>query len=267
MATIPYDRPVKDLIAGLNATEHVTHTEHRKTMVTIHHNAGRLSHEDVLNTWKTRESSAHFDCDAAGAVAQYVKTNEYAWACGNTTGNQISISIEMANSAVGGSWPVSELTWGSAARLSGWLFARVIGSRPTRDTLVGHSHWKATACPGPSMTALFSEFIASAQRFYDQFTAPVVQPEQRMKDDMTTRLVRGDSTQQVPGKPYTWGSLQFLVHFDPELPGGAIRKYMPGGGAQTVLEQIQGGVDVVPQAQLDKILYAVGGTPPVSVTS
>lgn len=164
-----YDKPVKNLIAGLNATGHVTHTKHRKTMVTVHHNGGRLSHEGVLNVWKTRPASAHFDVDGLGDVAQYVEMNEYAWATGSTNGNQQSISIEMCNSATGGNWPVSELTWRSAARLAGWIFAKVIGARPSSSNLVVHHHWKATTCAGPYMDSVFGQFIAVAQQAYDFF--------------------------------------------------------------------------------------------------
>jgi hypothetical protein len=164
-----YDKGVKNLIAGLNATGHVTHTAYRKDMVTIHHNGGRLSHEGVLNVWKTREASAHFDVDSAGNVAQYVEMNEYAWACGNTSGNQRSISIEQTNSATDGNWPVSETTWRSAARLAGWIFAKVIGTRPNSDNLVPHHHWKATTCAGPFMDGIFPQFIAVAQQAFDFF--------------------------------------------------------------------------------------------------
>ena len=175
-----YDKGVKNLIPGLNATGHVTHTQHRKDMVTIHHNGGRLSHEGVLNVWKTRPASAHFDVDAAGNVAQYVEMNEYAWACGNTEGNQRSISIEMCNEATNGAWPVSETTWRSAARLAGWLFAKVIGARPTTSNLVPHHHWKSTTCAGPYMDAHWGDFMKVAQQAYDFFkgggSAPAPQP-------------------------------------------------------------------------------------------
>lgn len=169
MSVIAYDRPVKDLIAGLNATGHVTHTQYRKDMVTLHHNGGRLSHEGVLQVWKTRPASAQFDVDAAGAVAQYVKANEYAWACGSTVGNQRSISIEMANSTLGPNWEVSETTWRSAARLAGWIFAKIIGTRPTNSNLVVHHHWKATLCAGPHIDHVFNAILDLAGQHYDEF--------------------------------------------------------------------------------------------------
>lgn len=165
-----YDKPVKNLIAGLNATGHVTHTKHRKTKITIHHNAGRLSHEGVLKVWQTRPASAHFDVDGFGDLAQYVEMNEYAWSTGSTTGNRDSISIELCNAAVGGDWPVSEVTWRSGARLAGWLCAKVIGTRPSASNIVvPHSFWKATACPGPYMDRMLGQFIAVAQQAYDFF--------------------------------------------------------------------------------------------------
>lgn len=169
MGTIAYDQQVRDLIAGLDATGHVTHTQHRKDMVTIHHNGGRLSHDGVLSVWQTRPASAHFDVDAWGGVAQYVRINEYAWATGNTSGNQRSISIEMCNETGGPEWRVSDTTWRSAARLAGWLFARVIGARPNSSNLVQHKYWSSTECAGPHMDRVWGDFIAVAQQAYDSF--------------------------------------------------------------------------------------------------
>lgn len=170
-AVINYDRPVKNLIDALSDTGHVTHTAYKKTGVTFHHNAGRLSHEGVLNVWQTRPASAHFDVDRAGAVCQYVKVNEYAWACASGEGNRKTISIEMANSSTGGNWPVSETTWKSAARLAGWLFARVIGHRPSRSNVYFHHDWASTSCAGPYMDSVEDELIAEVVKAYEYFTS------------------------------------------------------------------------------------------------
>ena len=169
MSTIAYDRPVKDLIDELSATGHVSHKTYRKTSVTFHHNGGRLSHEGVLKVWQTRPASAHFDVDRAGAVAQYVKINEYAWAVGNMLGNQRTISIEMANAALGPDWLVSETTWRSAARLAGWIFAKVIGERPSSKNFFRHKHWTATTCAGPCIDEVWNLIMLEAQAAYDHF--------------------------------------------------------------------------------------------------
>lgn len=172
-ATIAYDLPLRNFISQLDATGHVSHTQHRKTHVTLHHNGGRLSHEGVLSVWQVRPASAHFNIDGAGTAAQFVRVNEYAWATGSTEGNQRSISIEMCNLGVGGDWPVAEATWRSAARLAGWLFARVIGVRPTSE-LVQHKFWNPTECAGPYISRMFSQILAVCQFYYDVFTGNVM---------------------------------------------------------------------------------------------
>lgn len=192
MATIAYDKPVKNLIAGLNATGHVTHTTHRKTKVTLHHNAARLSHEGVLEVWKTRPASAHFDVDAYGDLAQYVIVNEFAWSTGTTLGNQESISIEMANSAIGGNWPVAEVTWKEAARLSGFLFARVIGVRPNSRDLVPHHYWKSTVCSGPYIDSVFPQILQIAHHAFDQFTGAAA-PDSTLEDQPMRNLVLAEA--------------------------------------------------------------------------
>lgn len=171
MSIIKYDKPVKDLIAGLNKTGHVTHKSYKKTSVTLHHNGGRLSHEGVLRVWQTRPASAHFDVDAKGAVAQYVKVNEYAWATGNTVGNATSISIEMCNETTAPNWVVTDTTWQAAAELAGWLFAKVIGERPSKDNFFMHSKWKATVCAGPSVKKAWPKILKAAQVRYDELMA------------------------------------------------------------------------------------------------
>lgn len=175
-ATIAYDRPVKNYIDELSATGHVSHRSYTKTSVTFHHNGGRLSHEGVLEVWKTRPASAAFDVDIVGAVAQYVKTNEYAWAVGNTEGNQRTISIEMANSKTAPTWEVAEVTWKSAARLAGWLFAKVIGRRPTKDNVFYHHKWSSTACAGPYMDKIYNQLLAEVQKSYDYFMGAATPP-------------------------------------------------------------------------------------------
>lgn len=171
--TINYDRRVKNLIDELSATGHVTHTKYRKKSVTLHHNGGvRLSHRDILNIWRSRPASAHFDVDADGDVAQYVEEHEYAWAVGNTEGNCETISIEMANISGRPNWEVGEATWKSAARLAGFLFARVIAGRPrpTRNNFFIHHHWTATSCAGPWVERHYDDILRAAQRAYDHFS-------------------------------------------------------------------------------------------------
>jgi hypothetical protein len=168
-APIAYDKPIQNFIAGLDATGHVTNTPYRKTSVTYHHNGGRLSLQGCLDVWKTREASAHFDVDGQGNIGQYAGVNMYAWHAGNTQGNKESIGIEMADATLAPDWTIATVTWQEAARLGGWLFARVIGAEPTRETVHVHHDWKSTLCAGPYIDhireQLFQAVLASYRAF------------------------------------------------------------------------------------------------------
>lgn len=178
-----YDRPIENLIDELSATGHVNHDKFPKRSVTLHHNGGvRFSHRTILNIWKSRPASAHFDVDAIGELAQYVEEHEYAWAVGDTVGNEETISIEMANISAAPHWEVAQVTWVSAARLAGFLFAHVIEGhpRPSEHNLFVHHHWSQTSCAGPFVDATYPEILATAQSAYDHFHAPtIVQQIQR----------------------------------------------------------------------------------------
>lgn len=169
MAVIAYDKPVADFISQLNATTHVTNVAYRKKSVTFHHNGGRLSLQGILDVWKVRAASAHFQVDGQARVGQYVKVNEYAWATGNTQGNKETISIELANATLAPGWTVASATWKEGARLCGWLHAKVLGVRPTRTTVRIHGDWKATECPGPYIRSILNSIIAESQKWYDYF--------------------------------------------------------------------------------------------------
>jgi hypothetical protein len=196
MSTIAYDLPVLDLIDELDDTGHVTHTQHRKTKVTLHHNGGRLSHGGVLSVWQVRPASAHFNIDAAGTCAQFVRVNEYAWATGSTPGNQESISIEMCNETVAPEWRVSETTWRGAARLAGWLFARVIGERPNGSNLIPHGYWSATSCPGPYINGNWNAVLSAAQQWYDRFVNGG-EDDMQLTDRMTNAWGTNPTVEQV----------------------------------------------------------------------
>lgn len=168
-ATIAYDQPVANYIDALSRTGHVTHSKYKKTSVTFHHNGGRLSLAGILEVWKTRPASAHFQSDSAGRIGQYVDVNEYAWATGNTQGNCYSISIEMADKTLAPNWEVDPVTWRSGARLAGWLFVHVIKAAPTRENVFVHHHWKSTDCAGPYIDRIFNDLLAEVQTWYGIF--------------------------------------------------------------------------------------------------
>ena len=244
---INYDKPVKDLINGLNATGHITHANDRKTMVTFHHNGGIFTHEQVLNIWKNRPASAHFDVDGRGNVAQYANVNDYAWACANTIGNRDSISIEMCNSTLAPKWLVAPTTWQSAARLAGWLFANVIKTPPTSANVVFHHHWYPTACAGPYMDSIYDELLATVVDAYHQFTAPAPHPA-------PSTLQRG-STGAVVASVQTFLMRVFPAYAGPiKTSGGADGVF--GAGTDKVVREFQSRSHLVPDGVIGPKTWA-----------
>lgn len=240
MTTIDYDLPVKDFIAGLDGSHHVTHESFTKKSVTLHHNAGNLTHEGVLTVWKTRPASAHFDVDSKGDVAQYVRVSEYAWATGSTLGNEQSISIEMADATFAPNWEVSETTWKSAARLAAWLFAHVIKARPNASNLLPHRHWSSTDCPGPFVVKHFNEILVECQNQYDKFMSgkPAHTPPPTSK-----KTIVEIAHEVIAGK---WGSGPDRTHkllvagYDPNAVQTEVNREMRGTGnpARKSIEEI-----------------------------
>jgi len=207
MTTINYDQPIQDFIDQLSATDHVTHTKYIKTSVTFHHNAGRLSLQGILDVWKVRPASAHFQVDRKGALGQYVHVNEYAWATGTRTGNAKSISIEMANETLSPDWVVNEVTWKAGARLAGWLFVHVIKQAPTASNVHLHSHWKATLCAGPHIRKVYDDLLAEVQASYKYF----LDKKNGGKDPVSTGVQRAFLKEDGLNGPNSRKALQLFL--------------------------------------------------------
>lgn len=125
------------------------------------------------NTWQNRQASAHYGVEE-NLVRQYVSDNDAAWACANTYGNHAGISIEHANSTGASTWKVSDTTWKTGARLAAHLHKLYDLGRPVKNvTLRRHHDFYATACPGPYLDSIWSQYVAEAQRVYDQITGAV----------------------------------------------------------------------------------------------
>jgi hypothetical protein len=119
-------------------------------------------------------------------------------------------------------------------------------------------------CPGDRRISQLINRIIPRARVLAGLDVPPPPPE-RKKEDMSLRLVKGNSTQMVPGKTYSYGALQFMVRLDPTLPEKAERWYLEGSPAQRGMLKSQGSLDVWEQDDLDAIPFAPGGEIPPGV--
>jgi hypothetical protein len=88
-------------------------------------------------------------------------------------------------------------------------------------------------------------------------------PPVHEEDDMSNvELLHSDSDQPTPGGKYRWGDFVFMVKYDPELPGGAVRRYVPGGLVFNRASRLLGNPVEVKDADLASIPVVPGGEIP-----
>lgn len=86
--------------------------------IIVHHMAGNLSVETCGNVFapSSRQASSNYGIGSDGRIACYVQEEDRAW----TTGNQIdhdSITVEVADDVIGGSWHSSAAAMQSLVKL------------------------------------------------------------------------------------------------------------------------------------------------------
>ncbi len=125
--------------------------------ITIHHMAGNLSVETCGNVFlnPNAQASANYGIGSDGRIACYVDEDNHAWTSANWANDDRAITIEVANSASGGDWPISQAAYASLIRLCADICNRY-GIYPYYDgtpsaTLTEHCMFVSTMCPGPTI--------------------------------------------------------------------------------------------------------------------
>jgi hypothetical protein len=85
----------------------------------------------------------HYAVISDGTIYQCRPEEDVLWHCGNTVGNQWSLSIHLP---LGGQQDATDAQWASTLTLFRWLASRHV--IPVQRIL-GHKEWKNTECPGP----------------------------------------------------------------------------------------------------------------------
>lgn len=151
------------------ATEFIwspNHYEGRKypiTKITIHHMAGRLTAKTCGNIFLNakRKASSTYGIGYEGEIAQYVDEADAPWTSSNYDNDNRAITIEVANSSVGGDWPVSDHVLESLINLCVDIVKRNPGIKEINYTgdksgnLTMHKWFSPTSCPGPYLGSKF----------------------------------------------------------------------------------------------------------------
>lgn len=135
--------------------------------ITIHHMAvvnGTL--EGVGNTFANPKNyaSANYGIDSDGRVAMYVPEDKRAWTSSNSENDNMAVTIEVANSAAGPNWPVSDKAYAKLIDLCVDICQRnnikkLIYTGDKTGNLTRHNMFSATACPGPYLQSKFPDIV------------------------------------------------------------------------------------------------------------
>lgn len=150
--------------------------------ITIHHMAvvnGTL--EGVGNTFANPKSyaSANYGIDSDGRVAMYVPEDKRAWTSSNSENDNMAVTIEVANSAAGPNWPVSDKAYAKLIDLCVDICQRndikkLIYTGDKTGNLTRHNMFSATACPGPYLQSKFPDIVEKVNQKLNAATEVVI---------------------------------------------------------------------------------------------
>ena len=129
---------------------------HAIDTITIHHMAGALTVEQCGNIFAdpSRQASSNYGIDGKGRVGLYVEEKNRSWASSSYTNDNRAVTIEVANSQLGGTWPVSDTALAKLIDLCTDICQRngikhLVYTGDTSGNMTLHQWFAATACPGP----------------------------------------------------------------------------------------------------------------------
>lgn len=146
--------------------------------ITPHHMAGKLTARQCGNIFANpnRQASSNYGIGYDGEIACYVDEENRAWTSSNRANDCQAITIEVANSANGEPWPISDAAWNSLVKLCVDICRRY-GFRLTYDgtpngSLTRHDMFANTNCPGKTLGGRFKELADTVNAQLDGKVEP-----------------------------------------------------------------------------------------------
>lgn len=230
------------------------------TNVTWHHMAGVLTAQQCGNIFARagRNGSAHYGIGSDGQIGLYVPEECVAWHAGNWPENQCSIGIEISNSALGGSWPISEASFNLAVTLTADIFKRYgIKKAIIGQTLNYHSMFAATACPGDDVRSKMQRAADEINKILNETPAPTPTPTPAKDDFLPPKGYWKSSTKNSGGDkaPQIAAMANFMLKVFPSYtPKGAKGDYF-GPNLRKAIIQFQKNVRIEADGCVGPITY------------
>lgn len=144
-------------------------------VITPHHAAGVVSVETLGKIFepRSRQASSTYGIGYDGRKGLFVDEKYKPWTSNSSANDKRAITIEVSNSQVGGSWPVSDVVFRSLIELCVDICKRhgkkkllFLGNKattlayipkPDEMLLTMHKWFFSTTCPGPYLESKFPE--------------------------------------------------------------------------------------------------------------
>jgi len=116
-----------------------------------------------------RKASSNYAVGVDGRIAMYVEEKNRAWTSSNSDNDDEAITIEVANSAVGGNWPVSDNVLARTIDLCVDICKRngidkLVYTGDKSGNLTRHDMFANTVCPGPYLGSKFPYIAAEVNK-------------------------------------------------------------------------------------------------------
>lgn len=140
-------------------SDHYNERPGKISKITIHHAAGCMDMESLLNYLSTtdREVSANYVL-SGGKLGLSVEEKYRPWTSSSPSNDNVAVTIEVANSSIGGDWPISDA---DLKMLIIWCadvckrnnIPKLYFDGTENGTLTFHYMFADTGCPGPYIKA------------------------------------------------------------------------------------------------------------------
>lgn len=151
----------------------------KNEVIVIHHMAGKLTVEQCGNVFapSSRKASSNYGIDGNGRIGLYVEEKNRSWATSSKACDSKAITIEVANSVVGGNWAVSNKALSSLINLcvdickrNGIKQLNYTGDK--HGNLHMHRWYAATGCPGEYLGSKFPYIASEVNKRLNGNTTP-----------------------------------------------------------------------------------------------
>jgi hypothetical protein len=124
--------------------------------------AGNLTIESCGDVFfpTTHNASSNYGIGSDGRVGMYVEEKNRAWTSSSAANDHQAVTIEVANSATGGNWPVSDMALATLIELCTDICRRnnipkLVFTGDAAGNFTQHNYFSATVCPGPYLKERF----------------------------------------------------------------------------------------------------------------